>query len=230
MSRASRNLVVFALVAATGCSGGLSLGRRDGSTSPRSSPSTSTATAQAPAGELAATAPPASAPAASPSDATLFAGLTADASKKNARDLRSELRLGKIGKLFAEDELVAQVTAICGATIWEGCEVGYTSERDPLGWTVYAFRRKGDARIYRYPDMFFDKAEPRWSELAVEHILMSGDHAKLLVQMTQNKCGMPFSTGCRVRAKAGDGFVLTRRDDGEVIDVMRTLREWRADL
>lgn len=230
MISANRTLCVTLstiLVSFTTACGGLTLGGTGGRAStPRGASSTGGAPAEVaqPDGESVAQAD------GNGPDATVFAGLTEEKSTESARELKDELRTGFLARIFPEGELLAEVTAICGTKIWDVCQVATSPRPNELGWTEWTFKRKDGDQLHRYPDMFYAKAEPRWSTLAVEYILRHGDVGPVLVKMTQDKCGASFTDRCRVVGRHGAGFVLTVKSTGEVIDIMKTLDVWKEDL
>jgi hypothetical protein len=163
-------------------------------------------------------------------DERVFVGLTEEDSQEAARTFKDELRRGELAELVPQDELLAAVTATCGVKIWDQCLV---ARRPPnkLGWAEWTFKRKNDARVYRYPDMFHDKFQVTWAAMATKYILSNDrDAGPRLVEMTEAKCGRPLDSRCRVRQRYGAGFVLTVKATGETIDVMATLEVWKRDL
>jgi hypothetical protein len=215
------------LVSFTTACGGLSLGGASGGSKPGggTAPSGGT-TPEVPQ----PTASPASEAEADRPDAIVFVGLTEEQSTENARKLKDELRTGFLARIFPEGELLAEVTAICGTKIWDVCQVARSRLPNALGWTEWTFKRKDSDQLHRYPDMFYAKAESRSAKRAVEYILRHGDAGPVLVKMTQDKCGVTFTDRCRVVMRHGSGFVLTVKSTGEVIEVMKTLDTWKADL
>lgn len=187
----------------------------------------------------ASSAPRTTAPAAAPTsntpprpdasaDSLAFVGLTPENNAENARKLKEELRGGLMTRVLDAKVLLDSVVAICGVTVWDTCDVA-PSRTNELGWPEWSFKRKGAETVHRFPDMFYDLAEPLWSKNAVAYILQS-DRGDALVKLVQAKCGSSFTERCQVRQRHGAGYVLTVKSSGEVIHVMDTLTQWRRDL
>lgn len=160
-----------------------------------------------------------------------FVAGSEEANTKLARDFKSLLRIGEVAKLFDEGEVFGKVEAICGTKVWDQCQIAYDSNANDLGWPQWSFKRRDEDRVYVFPDMLYDEVEPLWAAATIEYLSKKGEHAALYIKMVQDKCGVPIDTGCEVRSKPnGHEFRLTKRDSGEVIEVMSTLNDWKADL
>lgn len=181
-------------------------------------------------GDDGATAPDARAAPDAERDLQLFAGLTDEANKKNARNFKNELRIGELPGLFDEGAAFDAVAEICGVKLWDQCEVAYVPGVKKRNYPQYAFRRKDGGEVHRFPDFFDDKTEPLWAKKAVGDILARGSAGPTLLTMVQDRCGDPLDEQCQVRRVAGYGYVLTVRKTGEVIEIWKTLSEWEADL
>lgn len=169
--------------------------------------------------------------ASAPSSA-LFDEVSEKDNKNLARDFKVILRTGKIAKLYEEGELFATVEAICGRKVWDQCQMLYSSERNTLGWPRWSFKRRGQSKVYQYPEMFYEETESQWSEQALHTLVTKGEDADLFIKMVSDKCGEPFDSHCEVRAfgESHGTYRLTVRDSGEVINLMSTLHEWKEDM
>ncbi len=150
---------------------------------------------------------------------------------KLARDFKSLLRIGEVASLFEEGEVFAKVESICGTKVWDQCQIAYDSDANDLGWPEWSFKRRDEDRVYVFPEMLYEEVEPLWAAATIEFLSKKGADSALFIKMVEDKCGSPLNTGCEVRSKPnGHAFRLTKRDSGEVIEVMSTLHDWKADL
>lgn len=164
--------------------------------------------------------------------AALFDEVSEEDNKQLAREFKVILRTGKIAKLYADGELFTRVEAICGKKVWDQCQMLYSSERNALGWPRWSFKRRGQSKVYQYPEMFYEETESQWSEQALHTLSTKGEDADLFIKMVSDKCGEPFDSDCEVRAigESHGTYRLTVRDSGEVIKLMSTLHEWKEDM
>ncbi len=158
----------------------------------------------------------------------VFAGLTEEENKENARNFKITLRIGELSKLFAKNVLFDEVAAICGIKIWDKCRVGQIVGDRLMNYHPVAFQEKSGGKVHWYPEFFHDKSEPLWAKKAVRdtRVRRNGD---TLLAMLEERCGAPLDSKCQVRRVYGQGYVFTVRETGDVID-SDMIREWSADL